>query len=109
MTSWNVQPGVLFSGPISILSQGSGYWGNGTFSVTGGNTLIGTGEPHGVIQLIGTYTSFDFTDASENWHGFTVGIQEVAPETTVPEPATYALMSVGLLSIAAVRRRRRAA
>jgi len=109
MTSWNDQElGVTFSGPITILSQGPGFWGTGTFSVLGGNTLIGSGEAHGVIQLVVTYTSFSFTDNTENWHGFTIGAQDVAAGV-VPEPATYALLTGGLAVLAAVRRRRRTA
>lgn len=107
LVSWNVQPGVVFSGPIEILSQGAGFWGNGTFSVLNGNTLVGAGEAHGVIRLLGTYTSISFTDGSENWHGFQVGIQGV-DGNVVPEPATLALTAGGLLALAAIRRRRAA-
>lgn len=109
LASWNGQPGTMFSNPIEILSQGPGYWGSGLFTVVNGNTLVGSGEAHGVIRLVGTYTSFSFTDGSENWHGITVGAQEIAQVGVVPEPATYALMTGGLFVLAAVRRRRRSA
>jgi len=109
VASWNGQAAVVFSSPIEVLSQGQGYWGVGTLTATG-NTLAVSGEGHGVIRLLGTFTSVSFTDGSENWHGITVGAQEIAPAVgVVPEPATYALMTGGLAVLAAVRRRRTAA
>lgn len=37
-----------------------------------------------------------FTDTSENWHGFTVGVAGLAGGPTVPEPASLALLGLGL-------------
>lgn len=109
LASWNGQTAVVFSSPIQVLSQGRGYWGSGSITATG-NSLTVSGEGHGVIRMLGTFTSISFTDRSENWHGITVGAQEVAPVVgVVPEPATYALMTGGLAVLAAVRRRRTAA
>ena len=106
LVSWNTNT-VDFSVPIEILSFGAGYWGNGTPVLNAGDTgFFGQGEVHGVIRLPGTYTSVSFTHTSENWHGLTVGVLGLATPP-VPEPATYALMGLGLLGVAAARRRSR--
>lgn len=105
LVSWNSQPTITFNGPLTVLGQGCGHWGCGTVSASG-NQLFTSGEVHGTIQLIGSYTQISFTDGSENWHGLTVGSAAVA--NVVPEPSTYALMGVGLAAMALVRRRRRA-
>ena len=69
-------------------------------------TLVGN-EFSGVLQFSGSYAagqSLTFTVRNnEDWHGFTVGARSV-----VPEPSTYALMSVGFIGMgfAASRRRR---
>ncbi|MBL8773372.1 MAG: PEP-CTERM sorting domain-containing protein [Phenylobacterium sp.] len=107
-TSWNGN-NVTFSSPFTVVSQGCGFWGCGTFSVNGTNTgFFGSGEVHGVLQFQGTFTSLSFTDTSENWHGFTVGVGGVAGG--VPEPGTWALMILGFGGAgAALRSRRRVA
>jgi len=103
LVSWNLQPGVVFSAPIEIVSQGPGAWGTGTFSITGGNTLVGVGEAHGVIRLAGIFTEFSFTDATENWHGFTVGVEGLGPDgeppPSVPEPGAALLLAAGLFGL----------
>ncbi|MDX2193934.1 MAG: PEP-CTERM sorting domain-containing protein [Gemmatimonadales bacterium] len=106
MVSWNSQPGVSFSDPIEIVSQGAGYWGNGIFSVSGGNVLAGSGEAHGVIRILGTVSSFSFTDGGEIWHGLTVGVTGL-PTNVVPEPSTFVLMATALAGAAFARRRAR--
>lgn len=107
IVSWNGQPPVVFNGPLQVVSQGCGYWGCGTIS-TAGNTLSASGEAHGTLRLLGTYTQVSFTDGSENWHGIGVGVESVAV-TATPEPATMVLMGSGLLGMFGVVRRRRAA
>ncbi len=104
-TSWQGNT-ATFSAPFTVISQGCGYWGCGSFSAFGGNTgFNGAGEVHGVLQFKGTFTSLSFTDTSENWHGFTVGASGV-----VPEPATWAMMIMGFgFAGAALRSRRRVA
>jgi hypothetical protein len=114
--SWNGQAGtpVPFTGlngatpvtpTLSLLSQGTSFWGPGTASVSG-NGLIVNGEVGGTVQLLGTFTQISFTDNSENWHGFTVGAVSVAA-TTAPEPATLVLVGTGLLAVVGATRRRR--
>ncbi len=86
--------------------NGCGYWGCGTSSklVSGSEfQLLGTGEPHGVIRFLGTFSSLSWRSLSnENWNGFTLGVQgtaaEVFPEPNpVPVPATLALVALGCL------------
>lgn len=109
MVSWNGEQNVPFSGPITVVAEGCGFWGCGTLDVDANGPLDTTGEAHGTIRLNGTYTSFTFTDASEGWHGITVGAQGLAA-SAVPEPSTYALMATGLLGVlGAARMRRRSA
>lgn len=107
LTSWNGNI-VDFGAPIVVLSEGCGYWGCGTAVLNAGGTgFTGSGELHGVIELLGDYTSISFTDTTEHWHGFTVGIQGIAdPGTGVPEPTSLALIGGALAALAAVRRKR---
>ena len=103
--SWNGNL-ASFSQPFEKVSEGCGYWGCGTFSQGVGNSFVGSGEVHGVLRFLGTFSSISFTDSSENWHGLTVGIDNVA--NAVPEPATWALMIGGFGLVGSALRRRRA-
>jgi len=106
LVSWNGND-VDFGTPITILNFGAGYWGSGTPVLHGdGNGFFGSGEVHGIIELIGTFNSISFTDTSEGWHGFTVGVTGAAG--TVPEPSSLALLGLGGMGLAfgAYRRRR---
>lgn len=109
LMSWNGNS-VTFSAPFAVVSNGSGYWGSGTPIVNGDSTgFVGAGEVHAILQFKGSFTSLSFTDTSENWHGFTVGVAGVAPPPggVVPEPATWALMIAGFGLVGAAARRRR--
>lgn len=103
LMSWNGNT-VTFSDAFEVVSNGGGYWGSGT-PVLNANSdgFFGSGEVHAIIRFTGTFTSISFTDSSENWHGFTVGVAGKA--TNVPEPSSLALAlaAVGLLT--ATRRR----
>lgn len=104
--SWNGNT-VDFGTLIEVVANGSGYWGSGTPVLNGTQTgFFGDGEVHGIIRLPGTFTSITFTDSSENWHGFTIGVEDVA--VGVPEASTWAMMiaGFGLVGFAARRRGR---
>lgn len=107
LTSWNGNV-VDFGAPIAVLSEGCGYWGCGTAVLNpGGTGFTGSGEMHGVIELLGDFTSITFTDTSEHWHGFTVGVQGIAdPGTGVPEPTSLMLLGSALGALALARRQR---
>lgn len=105
LVSWNNNT-VDFGAPIQVLSNGTGFWGGGTPIVNGGGTgFFGSGEVHGVIQLIGDFTSFTFIDTTENWHGITIGALDVSSTGQVPEPGALALLGLALAGLATVRRR----
>jgi hypothetical protein len=109
LQSWNGNT-VDFGTKIEVVANGSGWWGSGTPVVNGtGTGFFGFGEVHGIIRLPGTFTSITFTDTTENWHGFTVGIADVA-KPVVPEPGTWAMLIAGFGMVgSALRSRRRAA
>lgn len=105
--------GYRFNSDFEIVSQGAGYWGNGTLTkqdIGGGIfQLNGSGEPHGVIRFIGPVSSITWSSlTNESWNGFTVGTYGIAtpPSTDVPEPATI-LLTLGSVAGFAARRRNR--
>ena len=89
-----------FNDPFSVISSGSNYWGYTGYS-TSGDDFTGR-EFNGVLQFAGTFSSISFgIGPNEYWHGFNFGVEDVA----VPEPSTLLLLSVGLIGIAASRKR----
>ncbi|MGD0958764.1 MAG: PEP-CTERM sorting domain-containing protein [Methylomonas sp.] len=111
LVSWNQDSNAstTFSAPFQILSgatNGCNNWGCGSFQVTSPTSFWGNGETNGVIEFQGTYTSISFTDNfPENWHGFTVGFESIASVTSVPEPETFTMFTIGLLGLGLARRK----
>lgn len=100
------QPGVPvtydFNTPFVVLSEGLGYWGDGTYTLGAGDTLIGR-ELHAAIQFVGTFTSISWsTPQAEYWHGFTFGL----PSQDVSEPGALALFGLALLGLFGRMKRR---
>jgi hypothetical protein len=109
LVSWN-GANVTFGGGadqqtynISYLSSGCGYWGCGSYGNPTSNSFFGSGQLHGVIELLGTYQTITFTDSMpEDWHGLTVGVA-AAPEPglnlsfiTHPDPGDIILRGFGV-------------
>lgn len=89
--------GYRFDRDFEILSYARGYWGTGTLTkrittyADGSVTydLIGSGEPHGVLQFIGTFSTVSWTSLSyEYWNGFSIAIENRA-EAVPPEIHVY--------------------
>lgn len=102
------QPGLpvdyAFDAPFTLLSEGLGWWGNGTWTQSG-NSLTGR-EAHGAIQFNGTFSSISWINTpAENWHGFTVGALDPA---VVPVPAAVWLFGTALIGLIGFGKRRKA-
>jgi hypothetical protein len=109
--------GYEFSHDFEIVSSGCGFWGCGGWNkVDLGNghfqlnidPALGP-EPHGVIRFTGAVSSVTWTSLTDEfWNGFTVGTYGLAVvPPPVPEPASLALMALGLGVVGVARRRRR--
>ena len=75
--------GVGYSNdPITILNTGgaNAHWGSGSIALAGTGFNGTVGESNGLIEVLGTYRTITFTDATgEYWHGFTVGVPTPIP------------------------------
>jgi len=118
--------GYAFDQDFDILSFGdasdpegpnySGFWGNGTSSKNvvdlGGGTfeyqLVGTGEPHGTIRFSGSFDTVSWRSlSSEDWNGFTVGIEGTSEEVFgVPDAGSTLSLLGGAFGVLAMARRR---
>lgn len=54
-----------FDTPFTVLSEGRGFWGDGTFSVGAGDVLVGN-ELHAVIQFHGPVSQINWRSSAEN-------------------------------------------
>lgn len=95
----NVPVTYEFDRSFSVLSEGKGFWGDGSYSVVG-NKLVGN-EFHGVIQFSGWVNSVSWTtNPDEYWHGVTFGAPVPAPSALV------GLLGAGVMGLGVVVRRR---
>ena len=89
-----------FNNAFSVISYGPNYWGYNGYSVSG-NDFTGT-EFNGILQFTGSFNSISFViSPNENWHGFNFGVASAS----VPEPSTLFLLSAGLLTLVAGRKK----
>jgi len=122
--------GYAFDQDFEILSlagvdgNACGYWGCGDAQKVfeGGKYKLNStsGEPHGVIRFLGTFSTLTWdSQSNENWNGFTLGVQGTAvevcatnpnlpgciPTGDIPEPGTLALLGLGVAGLLGLRRK----
>ena len=64
LVSWNGAD-VTFNAPIVPLSSGCGFWGCGSFANVTSDQFTGSGELHGVLEVVGTETPSIFRESHE--------------------------------------------
>lgn len=99
----NAPVNYYFGDSFTVLSSGPNQWGYNGYTVSG-NTFTGT-EYNGVLHFSGDFDSITFnTNPNEYWHGF--NFASFATASSVSEPASIALLGLGLIGLAAARRRK---
>jgi hypothetical protein len=86
--------------PMFVAGGPSAEYGGSAITISG-NNVLGV-EGNGTVQFIGTFTSLTWTNpVAENWYGFDVGIAGVGGGGSgVPEPSTFALLTLALVPFA---------
>ncbi len=100
MAIWSLgdaQASFVFSAsePFTIVAGGPSAEYGGSSITASGNTVYGE-EGNGTILFNGTFSSLTWTNPQyEYWYGFDIGVP-----ASVPEPSTFLLSGIGLLTAA---------
>jgi len=98
---------VAFDAAFELISIGSGFYGEGTMQIDDSSSgFVGTGAVHAILRFNGSFDTISWTDTSEAFRGYTVGLATLTP--AVPEPSAWALMVAGLGLVGTALRRRAA-
>jgi len=97
----------IFNATPTLEAGGPNSQFGGSSIIVNGNTVTGS-EGNGVVQFTGTFNSISWTNTFENFYAFTVGINgPLQPPSSVPEPSSLLLTSLGLLVFALRLRKRK--
>ena len=99
-----IDASFVFNQTPTFVSGGPNAEYGGTGITVAGNTVHGI-EANGTVEFLGTFTSLSWINpVAENWYGFEVGFQSVAP---IPEPSTWAMLILGFFGIGFMAYRRK--